>query len=135
MPCIHTCKLEVDIFFLHWDMIDQFFFPHWLPIQILHKSPYYSVHFIFLTSLQLRLIWGTRELRCSWGDSNTAPMTFAIESVQQRAAHWAAGIRWTPDLKSWFHKKYSHCILTPFINLSPLYKAAFSVHCSTTGHD
>ena len=53
---IHTCELEFDIFLLRWDMIDQNFFSQWLPIQILRKSPYYSVHFIFLTSLRIRLI-------------------------------------------------------------------------------
>ena len=30
----------------------------WLPIQISCKSPYHSIHFIFLMSLRIRLIWG-----------------------------------------------------------------------------
>ena len=55
MPCICTCKLEVHILFLHWDMINQNF-SLWLPIQILRKFPYYCIRFIFLTSLWIRLI-------------------------------------------------------------------------------
>jgi len=37
MPCIHTCELEFNIFFLHWDIIHQKI-SQWLPIQILRKS-------------------------------------------------------------------------------------------------
>ena len=35
-----------------------------------------------------------------WNPHTTKNIT-AIESVQRRAAHWAAGSQWNPDLKSW----------------------------------
>ena len=53
---IHTHELNFNIFLLRWDMIDQKFFPDDCPYKFLCKSPNYSVHFIFLTSLWITLI-------------------------------------------------------------------------------
>ena len=39
MSCIHTCKLEVRIFFLHWDMINQKFCPIGCPYKFYASPP------------------------------------------------------------------------------------------------
>jgi len=38
-PYIHTCELEFDIFFLHWDMIDQNFVPNGYPYKFYASPP------------------------------------------------------------------------------------------------
>ena len=43
----HTCELELDIFFLGWDIIVQNFSSHSRSYKFLWMSPHYSDHFYF----------------------------------------------------------------------------------------
>ena len=83
-PYIHTCEL----FFLsalpvrHWRVRIRYlpsslrydrskFFSQWLPIQILRKSLYYSVHLFFLTSLRIRIICASGNVMVGWAGSGS----------------------------------------------------------------
>ena len=63
MPCIRTCELEVDIFFLHWDMINQIFFPMVTQVPSKAEMNSMNIHYSPVEKFHICLLFLNWQLR------------------------------------------------------------------------